>query len=54
VVGFSRHGSDVHSQSIDCHGMLRTSSRFGMHGVSIQDADVVGIDRNGGAGLLAA
>ena len=54
MVGFSPHGSDVHSQSIDCHGMLRTSSRFGMHGVSIHDADVVGIDRNGGAGLLAA
>jgi hypothetical protein len=54
VVGFSPHGSDVHSQSINCHGMLGTSSRFGMHGVSIQDADVVGIDRNGGAGLLAA
>jgi len=45
VVGFSPHGSDVHSQSIDCHGMLGTSSRFGMHGVSIQDADVIGIDR---------
>ena len=28
VVGFSPHGSDVHSQSIDCHGMLGTRQQI--------------------------